>query len=315
MNPLSDFLSEYGVQKEAAMPSPAARFGHAVVSGVSAAGAAGVVATMGLGAHKAYDALTKSHDFKNMLSYNPDLKEHHERDPRMFNQMYTSLRGINPQFGKDPLVAGSFMRRMVDQGGNAGGVLTSAVPTGRGNQLMQELTMLGAGAGAAYYSDLSKSRARRDVDPASETMSEYNMWKARKDMNDPLHDLRSQHERAEMEHAPVKRDLDRMKAEDYGVDRTMNAARLEHERADIAHAPVKRELESLKSYDYGVDRMMNASRLEEEGAQLEENMFHLDQAKKYRESNPRGGGLQFNAVTGEYDEPRNYGRGGRGGRR
>lgn len=185
MNPLTDFLDEYGTTKEADFSMEKKRFGQAVAGGLAAAGAGTLVAGVGAAASKAYDALTKGRDFKQMLSHNPDLQEHHDRDPKMFNQMYTSLRGINPQFGKDPLVAGTFMRRMVDAGGNPGGILTGAVPAGRGNSMFQDLSMLGASAGANYYSDLNKSRARRDVDPIA--------------------DLKAEHDRAEYEHAGRER--------------------------------------------------------------------------------------------------------------
>lgn len=213
MDPLSDFLTEYGTHKEAAMPEQARHFGRAIATGAAAAAAGSVVAGVGMAAGRAYDALTKGRDFKEMLSFNPDLQEHHDRDPKMFNQMYTSLRGINPQFGKDPLVAGSFMRRMVDQGGNSGGVLTSAVPTGRGNSMMQDMSMIGAQAGGQYYSHLNQAKLRRETDPNADAKSKHELAtmehesamhpsqhaRAVRDARpDPLEELRVHHDRAKM---------------------------------------------------------------------------------------------------------------------
>lgn len=92
----------------------------------TAAGAA-TVAGIGYAAREAYNALTKKRDFNNMLSANPDLKEMHSQDPKQFNLMFTSLRNMNPTFSKDPIVAGTFMRRMVDSPMTAGGVAVEAL--------------------------------------------------------------------------------------------------------------------------------------------------------------------------------------------
>src|SRR6187431_263499 len=41
-------------------------------------------------ANRTVAAATKSSDFKAMLDVNPDLAQHHENDPKQFNQFYTS---------------------------------------------------------------------------------------------------------------------------------------------------------------------------------------------------------------------------------
>ena len=99
----------------------------------TALGAAGV-ATVGMAAaglsgsaETIYNAATKSRDFRSMLEHNTDLQEHHEADPKRFNLMFTTLRNMNPEFSKDPLVAGAYMRRMVEAGPMAGGVAVEAL--------------------------------------------------------------------------------------------------------------------------------------------------------------------------------------------
>lgn len=80
-------------------------------------GAGGLAyAGMGLGvagvaqaAQHLYSAATKKRDFDNMLAQNPHLISLHQEDPEGFGHMYTSLRAMNPEFSRDPLVAGSYM--------------------------------------------------------------------------------------------------------------------------------------------------------------------------------------------------------------
>jgi hypothetical protein len=129
-NPFEEFLEEYGPQEKQAagvnFSNVAGHFGKSMLGGVGTAVAAGVIGGTGLAATKIYGAATKARDFKSMMSFNPDLQEHHERDPRMFNQMFTSLRTMNPGFSKDPLVAGTYMRRMVENPSTSGGILTES---------------------------------------------------------------------------------------------------------------------------------------------------------------------------------------------
>ena len=129
-NPLEEFLAEYAPQQEKTALSfgdAGRHLGEGVSRGVGGMLAATAVGGIGFAASKIHEAATKARDFRNMLEYNPDLHEHHERDPRMFNQMFTSLRSMNPSFSKDPLVAGTYMRRMVENPMTAGGILTETI--------------------------------------------------------------------------------------------------------------------------------------------------------------------------------------------
>lgn len=102
-------------------------FGQHAAAGAGAAVAGAAIGGLGVAVSKLYDAATKSRDFRQMLATNPDLTDMHESNPKQFNQMFTSLRAMNPEFSKDPLVAGEYMRRMSADPNRAGGYLTEAV--------------------------------------------------------------------------------------------------------------------------------------------------------------------------------------------
>lgn len=131
-NPFDEFVQEFlpAGEKVAFGFGEAARgMAHGVAGGVGAAGAAAIVGVAGIAAGKVYQAATKSRDFRGMLAYNQDLQEHHDRDPRVFNQMFSSLRSMNPEYSGDPIVAGSYMRRMLESPHTAGGILTESLST------------------------------------------------------------------------------------------------------------------------------------------------------------------------------------------
>jgi len=91
-----------------------------------------------LGASKAYDAITKGMDFRSMLEANPHLRPLHKADPKGFNLMFSSLRAMNPAFSKDPIVAGTYMSRMMEEPMHAGGVAVEALTHARGPSPMME---------------------------------------------------------------------------------------------------------------------------------------------------------------------------------
>jgi hypothetical protein len=95
-------------------------------AGASAAVGAGI-AGVGAAAAHIHDAATKRRDFMRMMQMNPDLHDAHARDPKMFNQMYSSLRTFNPAFARDPIVAGTYLRRMAESPLVPGGILTEAL--------------------------------------------------------------------------------------------------------------------------------------------------------------------------------------------
>ena len=130
MNPLDDFLmTKHGAPM---MPSPSmgSVFGKAMLTGGAGALMTAGVAAAGIAASKIYDAATKVRDFRSMMSspFNTDLHEHYTSRPRDFNAAYSSLRSVNPDFSKDPMIAGTYMRRMMTYDpASAGGTLVESL--------------------------------------------------------------------------------------------------------------------------------------------------------------------------------------------
>ena len=69
-----------------------------------------------------------------MLDNNADLAPELEKDPKLFNQAYSSLRSVNMQFAQDPLIAGHYMRQIMSSPVHAGGKLELALMGGQGQQ-------------------------------------------------------------------------------------------------------------------------------------------------------------------------------------
>ena len=159
MNPVDEFLAlKHGTPKTAGVNlgnfGGALRDSAATGLGVGLAGAG--VAMVGVAAQKIWAAATKAHDFKQMMgsSFNADLHEHHAMKPKEFNEAYSSLRIFNPAFAKDPMVAGTYMRRMMTfKPEDAGGTLIEALqhrknlPDSSVGEAFQHGTMSGAQSG------------------------------------------------------------------------------------------------------------------------------------------------------------------------
>ncbi len=127
--PIEEFLQEYAVTEKVAGPLNGfgQNFGKAMVGGMGAGAATAAIGVGAMAAKALMNAATKAHSFNQMLEHNPDLAEHRDANPKRFNQMYTSLHSMNPDFAKDPIVAGTYMRQMSESPLNAGGILAQTV--------------------------------------------------------------------------------------------------------------------------------------------------------------------------------------------
>lgn len=153
--PVDEFLSEYGPAEKTAGPLEGfgQNFGKAMVSGLGAAAATSAIGAGAMAARALLNAATKSRDFKLMLSHNQDLEDHHRSDPRRFNQMYSSLHTMNPTFAKDPIVAGTYMRQMLESPLNAGGILANTVGSrGSFDSLLDRTRDEAIGASKSHFS-------------------------------------------------------------------------------------------------------------------------------------------------------------------
>jgi len=135
MNPLEKYLAEKHGTKTAAGPLDGLRgfgqqVGRAAATGAGTAVAGAAIAGAGVAASKIWDAVTKGRDFRAMMgsSFNADLHEFLATRPKEFNESFSSLRTINPEFTKDPMIAGTYMRRMMMlRPDSAGGALIEAL--------------------------------------------------------------------------------------------------------------------------------------------------------------------------------------------
>ncbi len=135
MNPLDEYLMEKDAINFGAMARQAGQAAKGAGVGDVAKGVAtsvGAMALMGAAVpavQKIWSAVTRRGDFKDMMSTNPDLRDVQQEDPRFFNSAYNSLRKINPTFGSDPIIAGSYMRKMMANKDAAGLTLAQSVKT------------------------------------------------------------------------------------------------------------------------------------------------------------------------------------------
>jgi hypothetical protein len=114
-------------------------------AGAASSAAVGLgLAAGGVAASKIYDAITKRRDFRAMMEANGDLHEEYAKDPKLFNQMFSTLRTFQPAFTKDPLVAGTYMRQMTGSPLTAGGVAVQALGQGKDIKHPMRETYFGA---------------------------------------------------------------------------------------------------------------------------------------------------------------------------
>lgn len=109
-NPVEDFLLEKKALSMSGVGAQLAPFGRAAGNAAMAGAGAAAFAGITAGAGKLFMAASKSRDFRRMLEANPDLHEHHSQDPAGFNRLYSALHTLAPEFAREPLVAGSYMR-------------------------------------------------------------------------------------------------------------------------------------------------------------------------------------------------------------
>lgn len=90
------------------------QFAHAAAGGLATAAVGAGIAGMGIAASKIMDAATKARDFRSMLENNADLQKAHSEDPKKINMFFSTLRTMNPEFSKDPLISGGVVRQMME---------------------------------------------------------------------------------------------------------------------------------------------------------------------------------------------------------
>ena len=153
MSAIDDILEVKTATDTAAAGGAMSVMGKALAGGAGAAVAGAAVAGAGIAAQKIYDAMTKARDFRAMMgsSFNHDLHPIYQARPKEFNEAYSSLRYVNPEFSKDPMVAGTYMRRTMSfDPAQAGGLMVEALSQ-RGNmpESQVERAFMGGAVGGA----------------------------------------------------------------------------------------------------------------------------------------------------------------------
>jgi len=134
-NPIDDFLGEYGEKRAfnwGKARAGAAEVGKEVgthggnmlVGGLMAGAGTAIAGAGALAVNHIYNAVTAKRDFKGMMEWNQDLA--HE-DQRLVNQSFRTLRQFAPDISRDPLVAGSMIRQMVQAPQGAAGIMQQAL--------------------------------------------------------------------------------------------------------------------------------------------------------------------------------------------
>lgn len=144
MNSLDDFLSEYGEKVAVDWKGMGQQTGNALLGAAAVGAGTMAIGGLGMAASHIYDAATAKRDFRGMMEWNQDL--HHE-DQRMVNQSFKTLRHFAPDMSKDPLVAGSMIRQMVQAPQGAAGIMSQA---------LQAQKNIGSGIGAAALGGVGK---------------------------------------------------------------------------------------------------------------------------------------------------------------
>ena len=157
MNPVEEFLTEYGQSvKTAAEGGRLSDILHGsadqLAIGAATAGTAGIIAGIGVGASRLYNAVTKGRDFRKMLEFNEDLAAQHAENPKYVNAAFSTLRSMNASFSKDPMVAGSFVRQMVNVPEAAFGLAGQAAGAApRSAGAVEQAAMSGLGMGMSRH--------------------------------------------------------------------------------------------------------------------------------------------------------------------
>lgn len=131
MNPIDEALMSkqafFGAVGKAVSGVAAGGAGSSFLQGMGAAAGTGLIAGIGMAAIKIRNSISKKRNFKEMMSLNDDLRAEQSQDPKFFNAAYNSLNRVNPQFGRDPIVAGSYMRKMMANPDAAGLTIAQTV--------------------------------------------------------------------------------------------------------------------------------------------------------------------------------------------
>jgi len=120
-------VDEYLMEKTALFGISASKAKELAGSTAIQFGVGAAIAAAPAVAQKVMGAITKRHNFNQMLGQNPDLAEARADDPKTFNNFYNSFHRLNPEFASDPTVSGTYMRQMMAHPEGAGKVIVESL--------------------------------------------------------------------------------------------------------------------------------------------------------------------------------------------
>lgn len=149
MDALQEFLKYEEKQAAPMFPSGmGSGLGQMAMMGLIGAGTTAAVAGAIPAARAIYNAATKGRDFRNMLEFDPELKELHKQNPKYVNAGFNTLRRMNADFSKDPMVASAFVKQVAyGQTEGAFGLAQEALRAAPKPGMLEEAFVSGAGQG------------------------------------------------------------------------------------------------------------------------------------------------------------------------
>jgi len=124
---MSNPVDDYFIEKDAFLGMSAGKLKDVASSSAVQFGVGAAMMAAPAVAEKIYNAATKRHSYNQMLQQNPELSYARDENPEQFNNFYNSLYRMNPQFAKDPVVAGAYMNQMAANPATAGRVVVESM--------------------------------------------------------------------------------------------------------------------------------------------------------------------------------------------
>lgn len=173
MNPLEELAA---FEKEAFIGLSGSDLGRIASTGAVTAGATAAVAGTVPAVKAIYNAATAKRDFNAMLSFDPNLKEMHRSNPKYINASFRTLRRLNPEFSKDPMIASSYVSNIVASGGEGAlGMAQDVMRSAPRPSAMQDAFVSGAsqGVSGALHDVYARQKEQRDLDPREKLKLEH----------------------------------------------------------------------------------------------------------------------------------------------
>jgi len=157
-----------------------------ILAGLSGGLMGGAAALGKAGVRSVQDMYNKSRAYKDMLEENPQLSE---ADPVLTEKAFSTLYRFNPAYAKDPLVAGTFVKNVIDQERMDIGTVSNLVQS---HKLIQEAKGKGPTMANFFMESMLKA-------------PEYGMKQQQQDWSEAAHDRAEEEQEWKRERAERER--------------------------------------------------------------------------------------------------------------